>query len=60
MLSGDIKIITDPEIGRKIWQEGWERYYPAGPTDPDYTVLRLKPTLARGWYKSAKFEFRLS
>jgi pyridoxamine 5'-phosphate oxidase len=60
MLSGDIEIVTDPAIGKKIWQEGWERYYPTGPTDPDYTVLRLKPRLARGWYKGASFEFGLS
>jgi len=60
MLSGDIEIVTDPEIGKKIWQEGWERHYPTGPTDPDYTVLRLKPALARGWYKGASFEFRLN
>jgi len=59
MLSGDIEIVTDPEIKKQLWQDGWERYYPTGPTDPDYTVLRLKPRLARGWYKSGKFEFRL-
>jgi general stress protein 26 len=60
MLSGDIEIDTDPEMGVKIWQEGWERYYPQGPTDPDYTVLRLKPVLVRGWYQGKPFEYKLN
>ena len=59
MLRGDIEIVRDPSIARALWQEGWERYYPTGPTDPDYTVLKLAPTLARGWHGGAKFEFEI-
>ena len=59
MLSGKIEIETDLEIKRQIWQDGWERYYPQGPTDPDYTVLRLRPLLARGWYQGKPFKFKL-
>ncbi|MGE5547420.1 MAG: pyridoxamine 5'-phosphate oxidase family protein [Solirubrobacterales bacterium] len=44
MLGGDFEIIDDPAGKAALWQEGWELYYPEGPTDPDYAVLRLKPT----------------
>jgi len=59
MLSGDIQIVSDPHLKRTLWQPGWERYYPQGPDDPDHTVLRLLPRLARGWHASERFEFSL-
>ncbi len=59
MLLGEIEIITDPEIRKMLWQDGWEKYYPEGPDDADNTVLRLRPNFARGWYNSAPFEFKL-
>jgi len=59
MLSGRIEIDTDPAIGKTLWQDGWEKFYPEGADDPDYTVLRLLPNLARGWYQAASFEFKM-
>jgi general stress protein 26 len=59
MLSGDIEIVDDSEIRKSLWNEGWERYYPNGPDDPDHTVLRLYPKLATSWYKASRFEFSL-
>lgn len=59
MLSGRIEIDTDPAIRKTLWHDGWERYYPEGVDDPDYTVLRLLPNLARGWYQAAPFEFKM-
>lgn len=59
MLAGDIEIVSDADVKKALWNEGWERYYPAGVDDPDYTVLRLFPKYAAGWYRSARFEFRL-
>ena len=59
MVSGNIEIVLDLEIKKMLWQDGWESYYPEGPDDPDNTVLRLRPNFARGWYNSAKFEFKL-
>lgn len=59
MLTGKIEIVADPQVHKMLWQDGWEIYYPSGPTDPDFTVLRLRPKSARGWYKGAKFEFKL-
>ncbi|MCR4392382.1 MAG: pyridoxamine 5'-phosphate oxidase family protein [Candidatus Acetothermia bacterium] len=59
MLCGDMEIVDNSELRRALWNEGWERYYPGGPDDLDYTVLRLVPKLAMGWYKGHRFEFRL-
>jgi general stress protein 26 len=58
-LSGTAEIMEDEEYKHLLWVDGWERYYPMGPDDPDYTVLLMKPTLARGWAGSRKFEVRL-
>jgi len=38
-LSGRARSV--PEARAELWVEGWERYYPAGPGDPDYSVLRV-------------------
>jgi general stress protein 26 len=60
MLGGRIQIIKDPKIKKAIWQKGWERYYPGGCDDPDNTVLKLVPSVARGWYKASKFTIPLN
>ena len=57
MLVGDMEVLQDDDLRRALWMEGWEQYYPAGPLDPDYTVLRMYPKYACGWHHSAKFEF---
>ena len=59
MLAGTIEMVDDPEMRKTLWQDGWEIYYPKGPSDPDYTVLRLSPIKAKGWYKDQAFEFSL-
>jgi len=60
MLAGDLEVVADPRIRRALWVEGWERYYPAGVDDPDYTVLRLLPRFVSGWYHSTRIEFRVA
>ena len=57
MLSGDVEVIDDSALRHALWSEGWERYYPGGPDDPDHTVLLLRPRSVRGWYKARRFEF---
>jgi len=59
MLSGNIEIVDDPKIREELWHDGWERYYPTGPHDPDHTVLRLRPAKAKGWYKGRAFTFQI-
>ncbi len=56
-LSG--RAVADPLARAALWVEGWEMYYPAGPDDPDYTVLRIDPDRARGWSSSRSFDFDL-
>lgn len=51
MLQGDAEILEDMEFKRKIWVEDWKIYYPKGYDDPDFTILKIKPNLLRGWYK---------
>jgi general stress protein 26 len=58
-LTGTIEIVDDARIREALWHEGWERYYPHGPNDPDHTVLRLYPIKARGWYKSHVYSFKI-
>jgi general stress protein 26 len=55
MLGGLIEIITDQNIKEGLWEEGWERYYPEGVEDEDYTVLHLLPKHIRGWFRSKAF-----
>lgn len=50
-LGGQVEIVTDPDCKNRIWQPGWELYYPAGPQDPDYAVLRLIPSTAKLYYE---------
>lgn len=55
MLGGLIEIITDQNIKEGLWEEGWERYYPKGVEDEDYTVLHLLPKHIRGWNQNKTF-----
>ncbi len=55
MLGGLIEIITDQNIKEGLWEEGWERYYPKGVKDEDYTVLHLLPKYLRGWNGNKTF-----
>ena len=59
MLGGEIEIITDPAIKHAIWHDDWTMYYPDGVDGAEYGILRLRPTVARGWYQMNKFEINL-
>ncbi|MDR0704313.1 MAG: pyridoxamine 5'-phosphate oxidase family protein [Planctomycetaceae bacterium] len=41
LLQGTIEHVTDKIFKQKIWQDGWEIYYPKG--EEDYSVLRFVP-----------------
>lgn len=58
-ISGTATIVDDEIFKHRLWVDGWERYYLMGAEDPDYTVLRIESTLARGWATPRKFEVRL-
>jgi len=59
MLGGEIEIVHDLELKKNLWHDGWERYYPSGFDDPDHSVVRLYPTIARGWNQSMTFRIDL-
>lgn len=57
-LIGTVEVLETSEAKERIWQEGDDRYYKEGVTDPDYCVLKF--TAAKGRYysnfKSEDFE----
>lgn len=59
MLAGPIEVVTEKEIKRALWQNGWKIYYPAGPEDPEYVVLRMRPVKGKGWCRDHPHQFTL-
>ncbi len=59
MLSGEMEIVTDRVEKGRVWQKGWELYYPAGVHDPDHTVLRLRPLTVKYYHQLNFFTFDL-
>jgi general stress protein 26 len=60
LLQGMAELVEDGAIKAALWQPGWERYYPGGPEDPDYAVVRLVPTHAKGWWDNKTFDVSLA
>lgn len=60
MIGGLMEIVIDKNLKKELWIDGWERYYPEGVKDSDYTVLRLSPKFVRGWAENKKFALNLS
>jgi general stress protein 26 len=58
MFGGKIEVVDDVGIKKDLWHEEWERYYSKGHDDPDHTVLRLLPTVAKGWNGSRTFKLQ--
>jgi len=40
-LFGAAEIVTDEKLKAARWRDGWESYWPGGPTDPGYVVMRV-------------------
>ena len=51
MLRGKAEVLDDLEFKKKLWVEGWKRYYPKGYSDPDFTLLKVKPVWVKAWYR---------
>ena len=60
MFGGELEIVEGLELKKEIWHDGWERYYLKGYDDPDHTVLRLIPNIAKGWTGSMTFRLELN
>jgi general stress protein 26 len=50
-LSGQLILVTDEAVKHALWQPAWTMYYPQGPTDDDYAILRLTPTHAELYHQ---------
>jgi general stress protein 26 len=61
MLNGEIEIVTDTAVKKKIWQDEWVRYYPgqAGYQNPDYSVLKFTGKYMKGWTGKEKFKYNI-
>ena len=59
LLVGKVDEVEDMEFKKKLWQDGWEIHWQGGADDPEFIVLKLLPTFAKGWNKDAPFEFKL-
>lgn len=57
-LRGRMEILTDPALKRALWRDEWGIYW-RGADDPDYVVLRLKPSDAAGWWGTAPFRLEM-
>jgi len=51
MLGGEMEVVQDRVDKHRLWQPGWQLYYPQGPDDPDYAVLRLRPSLVKYYHQ---------
>ena len=59
MLIGTIEILQDAESRKRLWQDGFEKYYPAGVNDPDYSVLRFTARSGKYYHALTHATFEL-
>ena len=50
MHQGRVEVLEDLEFKKRLWVDGWEKYYPQGYADLDFSLLRLKPSRLKAWY----------
>lgn len=59
MLVGDVEVLQDRESRQRLWREGFEKYYPSGVTDPDYSVLRFTAQWGNYYHALSNVTFEL-
>jgi len=42
-IAGIAEIVTTPALLKKYWQEPFGFFFPGGPTDPNYCLLKITP-----------------
>ena len=57
MLLGEMAILDDPKSRERLWRDGYERYYPLGVSDPDYTVLCFSAVSANYYHQIDNLSF---
>jgi general stress protein 26 len=58
-LVGAIEMLRDEESRKRCWREGFEKYYPRGVDDPDYTVLRFTTSWGKYYHGLKKYRFKV-
>jgi general stress protein 26 len=51
MIRGEAELYNDLEFKNKLWMDYWTMYYPEGVSDPDFTLIKVKPEWIKAWYK---------
>ncbi len=59
MLAGNVEVLQDIESKKRLWREGFERYYPSGVTDPDYSILRFIARWGNYYHSLSNVTFEL-
>jgi general stress protein 26 len=59
ILVGDVEVLQDMESRQRLWREGFEKYYPLGVTDPDYSVLRFTAQWGNYYHALSNVTFEL-
>ena len=59
MLVGNVEVLQDIDSKKWLWREGFERYYPLGVTDPDYSVLRFMAQWGNYYHALSNVTFEL-
>jgi len=59
MLVGNVEVLQDIESKKRLWRDGFERYYPLGVTDPDYSVLCFTAQWGNYYHALANVTFEL-
>jgi len=59
MLVGDVEVLQDIVSRQRLWREGYEKYYPLGITDADYSVLRFTAQWGNYYHALSNVTFEL-
>jgi general stress protein 26 len=59
MLAGTMEILHDLKSKKMLWADGYEKYYPLGVTDPDYSVLRFTAKSGNYYHGLENIKFKI-
>jgi general stress protein 26 len=59
MLVGNVEVLQDKESKQRLWREGFEKYYPLGVADPDYSTLRFTAQWGNYYHALSNATFEL-
>ena len=60
LVAGEAEVVSDMEIKRGLWEDGWSVYYEDGVDGTDYTIVRLRPAFAEYYHDLTKETLRLA